>query len=93
MTYSEFCWTVRILCVLHNASETSGIRSPVRNELVGGVERSRHMVANGGMARDLILDEPNAENRFSLVTSAKKLGLFALDEGDHIHVHRSLFGG
>lgn len=98
MKYSlgDFCVIVWVLCVIHNASETSGRRTLVRSALVGSTaSQSRHLTVNstgqwcGGKARDLALDENTSENRAALVADARKLGLVAIDEDDHVHVHDS----
>lgn len=80
-TFYAFC---EALCRIHNASETSGYRTRQRNTAVGGATRSRHLE---GAARDLVLDENTVANRVALVRDAQKLGLWALDEDTHVHVH------
>ncbi len=85
MTYTEFAITARNLCQLFDASVTSGIRTRQRNSLVGGADESRHQIPYGGKALDLVLDDTNRKDE--LAEAARKLGLFALVESDHVHVH------
>lgn len=95
MRYSigDFAVIAYVLCVIHGASETSGHRTHLRNNIVGGASQSRHQSMNGdenwcgAKARDLALDDNTEENRQALVRDAQALGLYALDEGDHVHIH------
>jgi len=95
-SYSEFRLIVLVLCRLYGASETSGYRTikhargpDVRSTAV----RSRHLFKNeggefcGAKAVDLILDDPSDDNREDLARAARELGLVAINEGDHLHVH------
>ena len=95
-SYSEFRLIVLVLCRLYPASETSGYRTikHARSPQVGSTAvHSRHLFTNesgnfcGAKAVDLILDDPSDDNRESLCRAARELGLVALDEGDHIHIH------
>ena len=91
MSYAEFCITMKVLCVLFSCSETSGIRTADHNTEVGGVNLSRHQVVYGGKARDLVPDESTPEKRKEVKDAAIKLGLWAQDEGDHVHIHDNDF--
>lgn len=82
--YLEFCALLFTLCRLHKVSQTSGIRSHARNKFVGGMSNSRHLVAFGGTAADLVLDV--GESKQNVIDTARKLGLQVADEGDHVHV-------
>ena len=84
---AEFDAKVRLFCLAFDGSETSGIRSPDRNALVGGVPGSRHMLANGGMARDIVLDDRSPAWLEPALRVANNLFDYVEDEGDHIHLH------
>ena len=95
-SHSDFSIVVQTLCILHDCSETSGFRTikRARGPRVKSTARmSRHLWRNeqgkfcGGKASDLVLDVNTPKRRKALRADAKKLGLVALDEGDHIHVH------
>ena len=87
MTLTEFTQTISILCQIHDCSVTSWIRSEARNESVGGVSGSRHMLKNGGKACDVVPDNSDLIKRNLLIVDARKLGLVCLDETDHVHIH------
>jgi len=63
-----------------NAQPTSWWRSNARNLDVGGARNSQHLLA---WAVDFA--GPRDESR-KLVAVAERLGLVAVDEGDHVHV-------
>ena len=63
------------------ASITSWYRSPKRNKRVGGAASSMHLL---GLAVDVVLDSREDVNSFTLL--AKRMGLWVLDEQDHIHI-------
>lgn len=54
-----------------------------RNVRAGGVVNSRHL---DWLAIDLVPDTNTTEVRKAIVEHATKLGMFALDEIDHIHI-------
>lgn len=83
MTYGEFSNIKRTLCILFDASETSGIRSTRRNHKVGGASKSCHQI-EFGYAADLVPDDMDDVDEMHEM--AVKLGLFALVEADHIHI-------
>ena len=61
--------------------ETSGYRCALDNAAVGGVHYSSHQFWLGS---DII---PRAEvDRKELIEAGRRLGLFVLDEGDHLHL-------
>lgn len=66
---------------LFAVSETSGRRTQKRNSQVGGGDQSRHLC---GMARDLVPDDWTEAP--AIIKAAKKLGLDAVLENDHIHI-------
>ena len=70
------------LCLIFGCSETSGYRTKKRNKRVGGHPKSRHMK---GKARDIVPDNP--KDKSVVVKAARKLGLVALDEWNHVHIH------
>ena len=54
--FTGFIWR---LALRHDASVTSGCRSPERNAAKGGHPKSKHTFSGGwGMACDLMLDSP-----------------------------------
>lgn len=65
----------------YSCSVTSGKRTKARNRRKGGHRLSKHLV---DMADDLVADDilkhPEVEAR------AKELGLWAENEGDHVHI-------
>lgn len=66
---------------------TSWWRSAQHNAAVGGNPRSQHLL---GLAADTT---PNSgANRIALKQAFFNAGLWALDEGDHIHVQRYTAG-
>lgn len=53
--FALFCWH---LCRRHHGSETSGFRTPQRNEKVGGHTLSKHTYGGGwGLARDIVFED------------------------------------
>ena len=85
MTYTEFCLYCRVLCLLYGCSESSGIRTGYRNELVGGAAKSTHKVEHG-YGRDLVPDLNDPFNKAEIALAAEKLGMWTLIEDDHVHV-------
>ena len=85
-SFHEFKDRVRVLAHLHRASETSGMRTAARNAAVGGSPRSKHLPEWGGLAVDLVPDNNTHQTRSDLVADAQDLGLWASDEGDHVHI-------
>jgi hypothetical protein len=81
MTVGEFAEAVASLAFIVPFSETSGGRSVKRNFAVGGQPLSAHLLFLG---RDIVLDDPKDKTRLLLL--AKKRGLAAVDEKDHIHL-------
>lgn len=79
--FSMFTKIVLIICRLFDASITSWIRSEKRNADVGGHSLSKH---KSGLAVDIIPDDP--AKKPEIVAHAQKLGLIAVDEGDHVHI-------
>ena len=90
-SYSEFSLVMQVFCRLFDCSETSGIRTEKRSNLprIKGAKRSRHKIKYGGCADDLVPDKNTKANRQALVTAARKLGFYAKDEGDHVHIHQN----
>lgn len=85
MDRREFNDAVYYICVILQCSETSGFRTQHRNALpeIKGHQFSKHLK---GLARDLVPDVNTPEMRRIVVDAARRLGLGALDEGDHVHV-------
>ena len=77
----SFTNAVILLGLRFRFSVTSWLRSSERNKAVGGSRDSNHMTA---LAVDVVLD--GGEDIISFKLTANKLGLKALDEGDHIHL-------
>lgn len=82
-TADIFTFIHAVLCLglRFDFSVTSWLRSKERNKAVGGSRDSNHMTA---MAVDVVLD--GGEDTISFKLTANKLGLKALDEGDHLHL-------
>jgi hypothetical protein len=78
MTFSD---KVLFLCLVFDCSETSGFRTNTRNIAVGGALNSRHLV---GLGRDIVPDDQSRTDE--VCQAARKLGLWVLVEGDHIHL-------
>lgn len=78
----DFSYKIALLSKHHPLSVTSWIRTRRRNTAVGGAANSAHLY---GLAVDVVLDEPLHNDR--LMADAQKLGLVAIDEGDHVHLH------
>ena len=83
MNILEFKLAVVTLGLRHRFSETSGLRTKRRNQKVGGDSNSRHLL---GMAVDVVLDSNSKGPREALITDARRMGLVAVYEGDHIHL-------
>jgi len=79
---SRFLLRVIHLCRTHNASITSAYRTASHNQAVGGTPSSKHL---RGLAADVVLDQVDGGGR--LILHAQQLGLFALDEHTHVHLH------
>lgn len=79
--FTDFAHAVEFLCVQFGASVTSWHRSAKRNAKVGGHPNSKHLV---GLAVDVVLDDP--ANHGELLAACSRMGLKAIDEGDHIHI-------
>lgn len=77
----SFVQVLLCLALRFRFSVTSWIRSESRNAAVGGSHDSNHMTA---LAVDVVLD--SGEDVISFKLQANKLGLKALDEGDHLHL-------
>ena len=83
MTPAEFGSCLRAYCAWSRGSVTSWIRSPERNQKVGGHPDSSHLL---GLAADVAYT-PNP--RPALPTARKRahrLGLRLVREGDHDHL-------
>jgi len=76
-----FLTKVLTLRLRHDFSITSWIRTPKHNIEVGGVLKSFHPL---GLAVDCTLDNP--ANTQDLIRDAKRLGLDAIPESDHVHL-------
>ena len=77
----EFLDALMSLAGRHRFRETSGYRDPTGNAAVGGKTYSAHQYWRG---RDVILAP--GEDKAAFMESARRIGLFALDETDHIHL-------
>ena len=86
-SFACFMERIRCLQVLYSASVTSGGRTELRNATVGGNRMSKHKITFGCMGIDLVPDNIlQPEVRSELVITAKKFGMWAKDEEDHVHV-------
>jgi len=86
MTVGEFWERVMFVCVKFDCSVTSGPRTDARNAHVGGSPGSRHRLVRGGKAADVVPDENTPARRKQVFEYAVELGLWALDETDHVHL-------
>ena len=84
MTVHEFVDVILTLNIEFNFSVTSWIRTHQRNREVGGNVESFHRC---GLGLDCVLDLPTSKEHF--IKRARKLGLDAIDEGDHVHLEPS----
>lgn len=75
---------IRTLAIKYPISITSWGRSEKHNRMVGGAANSKHLV---WLAVDVVLDDSGEAADF--IRDAKILGLWTLDEGDHIHVQEA----
>lgn len=62
-------------------SVTSWFRTEMRNREKGGAAESLHLA---GLAVDIVLDTPTYKE--FLLKRARRYGLVAIDEGDHVHL-------
>ena len=81
MNVTDFILTCITLKTKFEYSVTSWIRSSRRNHEVGGKSNSYHLV---GLGIDVVLDIPIHKDSF--IKEARRLGLDAIDEGDHVHL-------
>ncbi len=83
MTRADFNDHIFSLCAKHNCSQTSGYRTSKRNEAVGGSPNSLHLL---GLGVDIVPDVNHKSVKEAILRDARRLGLFGLDEGDHVHL-------
>lgn len=76
-----FAACVFALCFKHQGSISSWGRTMKHNKDVGGVADSYHLM---WMGCDVVLDDVSKNESFE--GDAKRLGLDAIDEGDHYHL-------
>lgn len=81
LSVATFLGKITSLAIKYPLSVTSWIRSPLRNITIGGHEFSLHMLA---LAVDIVLDDMGRKKDF--IKDCRRIGLIAVDEGDHIHV-------
>lgn len=73
-----------ILRALHPISVTSWFRTRAHNKAVGGAANSKHL---SGQAVDVRIGDDGDRSQFK--ADAERLGLWVLEEDDHIHVQES----
>jgi len=78
---SGFGNLVALVLLFADGSVTSWLRSKKHNEEVGGHPESLHLV---GLAVDVVFDSHG--QKMDGIHMAERLGLLAIDEGDHVHV-------
>lgn len=81
MTIFDFISVILTLAAEFDFSVTSWLRSRSRNKEIGGNAEGFHLC---GLAVDAVLDTPT--HKESLMKRARRLGLDAIDEGDHVHL-------
>lgn len=81
MGIAEFSNLVALVVLFASGSVVSWLRSWKRNQEVGGHESSLHLV---GLAVDIVFDD-DVEKKAGM-QMAERLGLLAIDEGDHVHI-------
>lgn len=81
MGITEFTNLVALVLLFAEGSVVSWMRSRKRNRDVGGVDYSLHLV---GLAVDVEFDTDDDKVRG--IHMAERLGLLAIDEGDHVHI-------
>jgi len=81
MTPIDFFSILMALDTMYPFSVTGGKRTKARNAKVGGDPNSRHLL---WFATDIVLDDPTTTKAF--LAEAKRQGLIALEEADHIHL-------
>ena len=79
--YQGYLQDMIVLCLRYNGSVTSWIRSPKRNENVGGVPDSLHLV---GLAVDVAFDTP--EDKEDAHKFAKSMGYDVVPYSGHLHI-------
>ena len=79
----KFAEKCGLLLSVFPGSVTSWFRSHDRNRAVGGGGASWHLA---GLAVDIVLDDMSSASRELCVVRAKRIGLEAFDETDHIHL-------
>ena len=84
MTIHKFVDAVLTLQAEFDFSVSSWFRTKKRNKGVGGNAESFHLC---GLGADCVLDLPDDQDL--LVKRARRLGLDAIVEGDHIHLEPS----
>lgn len=80
---SVFAVKILQLCLLHDCSVSSWVRTAKRNASVGGSIYSQHLL---GLAVDLVPDEPAKIP--DIMRDARRLDLVPIDEWEHKkHIH------
>lgn len=83
MTIGEFWTHVTTLCIVYDGRVTSGPRSRDWNRLVGGADRSQHLV---GLGADVVLAAGGEIGAFTF--QAERLGIRVIDEmAEKKHLH------
>jgi len=85
MTLEQFWSRVFSLCLRHQGSWTSGLRTKKRNTLKGGKPNSRHQ---SGYAMDVVLDDMGDDAFHAFAVDAELIDIRAVDERatrGHIH--------
>ena len=82
----ELLERVRALCAIHHCSVTSGARTEKRNAAVGGHPKSWHRLERGALGVDVVPDTRTPAKRAEVARAARRLGLHAVVESDHVHL-------
>lgn len=79
--FLEFATLVHVLCQVERCSVTSWHRTEKRNRDKGGLDNSYHLE---GLAADLAPDDLSQRER--IAAAARRLGLDAYTDAEHVHV-------
>src|SRR5436309_1557143 len=80
MTPGELWCAVRIVLGCYQGSETSGSRTPLHNDTIGGKPDSPHLV---GLGQDVVWDSPPKLLELQRIAQAMRVAVIRRDDHDH----------